>query len=168
VTELGLALYQLYPERYQEIPLDLIVGFLKLHDQSKLRESSSRALYSVYGQNQKFADLLTQSQMQETIQRLNEYDQEAARLFFQSTGISTDQARLLLEIEKIADLVDRGMDPVAHEDFEGGGKYKMKLGSEYIKDDFGSRAAARLEKSYDHITQKYSFIQFCSKAFQQR
>lgn len=165
VTELGLALYQLYLDRYHQVPYEYVHAFLKLHDQSKLREPNSKALYSFYGQNQNFVDSFTQKQMQKTIQKLNDYDHGIAQLFFQGVGVSPWQARLLLEIEKIADLVDRGMDPVAHEDFEGKGLYKMKLGSEYLTDDFSQKAAFELEKKYEVITGKYSFVQFCSKVF---
>jgi hypothetical protein len=106
----------------------LIQEFLKLHDQAKVDTDLSHSrpkpilddLYAIYGKK------LSPEEVQaarKIVQELNDIDATIALKFFQKRGLLDADgkpnaiAKKLLEIEKAADLADRGMSPVSPEEF---------------------------------------------------
>ncbi len=164
VHELGLVHYRRHLNRYSDLSQQTVENFLSLHDQSKQQESNARALYAFYGRNQKFMPDLLRESFVKVIKKINDYDVKVAEDFFSRNPMSGSQMERLLEIEKVADLVDRGMDPVAREDFEEGGRYSMKLGSEFLQYEFSKNAARHLESVYGEVTKGQSFVEQKSAA----
>ncbi|GIL17351.1 MAG: hypothetical protein BroJett040_11020 [Oligoflexia bacterium] len=158
VIILGMILFHAHPERYHELTKADVAQFLALHDKSKLLKTNAQSLYEFYGQNQKFMSQSQRDQFHAIVDQINKYDTRNAKLYFETRRLSSKQMNLLLEIEKIADIVDRGMDPVAHEDFESKGLYKMKLGSEFLETEFSRKAAQYLESIYQDSTKDFSFF----------
>lgn len=159
VRELGITHYKLHPDRYKDLPQKTVEKYLALHDRSKQEESNARALYAYYGRNQKFMPEQLRESFVKVINHINTYDSKVAEKFVSENPLTGSQIERLFEIEKIADLVDRGMDPVAREDFEEGGRYTMKLGSEFLLHEFSKGAARHLEKIYSVLTKGQSFVE---------
>ncbi len=159
VHALGVAHYNRHPDRYGDLSLATVEEFLSLHDQSKQQESNARALYAFYGRNQKFMPDILRESFVKVIKHINDYDVKVAEDFFSKNPMSGSKIERLIEIEKVADLVDRGMDPVAREDFEEGGRYSMKLGSEFLLHEFSKNAARHLESVYGEVTKGQSFVE---------
>lgn len=128
VKRLGMELRRARPEELGDVPETMIEEFLGLHDQAKINPglAPGRArpylleLYDVYGKKLNPDELKGTRRI---IDAINDIDQRVAMDFFKKNGLldSTGKpgpiARKLLEIEKAADLADRGMSPVATEEF---------------------------------------------------
>ena len=145
---------------------NLVKDLIHLHDQSKVNSSKlfqqkfyrpqpdSRTiperLFEVYGRQ----DLL--SQRNAVVRDLNAIDQRVAQVYFERKGLlgadgePNAKARSLLRFEKIVDLVDRGMDPVAREEF---GRPLLRA-SEYLTDATDRKLAAQLEAYYSLLTRR--------------
>lgn len=115
---------------YSDLPVELVRDFLDLHDQSKINRSQAfLAQHRLEGRRESLLQSLhrlrgtSNSEVSAVAQKLNDVDNEVAHAFFQKEKLLTPEGRLswkalmLLEIEKIADLVDRGLEPVTAQEF---------------------------------------------------
>ncbi|MBL6990783.1 MAG: hypothetical protein ISR65_13440 [Bacteriovoracaceae bacterium] len=182
VTRLGAALLKGDAAvKFWDIDQKILEEFLLLHDQSKINgsdaflnrhalqeesESITSKLYQNYGID--FA-AIPDDWKKETgtlVKHLNEIDLEVAADFFRKKGIlgqNEDIAKntlvqKYLQIEKIADLVDRGSSPVTQEEF---GRAMIPAHTFFIKvlKDFESAAHAQfLEDNYDKIVRGDEYL----------
>ncbi len=74
--------------------------------------------------------------------------------FADANGVLTPNGKNLLKIEKLADIVDRGMDPTSSEEF--GKKIVRASESKYLKSQNGKKMAAVLEGEYFKTTKGLS------------
>lgn len=148
-------------QEFPEISAELAENFLLLHDTSKTLKQTITSLYAFYGKNNLDADQL--ADLKKTITFLNSIDTAYADSFFDTYQLSSLEREQLLLIEKIADLVDRSMDPVAEEEF---GR-KMKLASEFIQDANQNTLAKLLESKYKDLIRDYSMkpLGSCQRIF---
>lgn len=147
VTALSLALYDAGFARYGTLRRDTLERYLWLHDQAKLSGKFFFRLYKHYGEN------LQNSQnkdLQNLIRDVNQFDSEINRVFIADTPTNVF---LLTEIVRIADLVDRGLDPVAAEEF---GR-SLKPASEFLKPIVEVELARFLESRYTQIVSGLEF-----------
>jgi hypothetical protein len=146
---LGLALYKSFYQKSNIVSEDLVRQFLELHDLSKTENAVKAGLFKQYGQD--LASL--PPQFGELTSYLNSIDTHISEQFFTLHKLSPTQISTLLRIEKIADLVDRAMDPVAQEDF---GR-KMKRASAWFQSGEMRLQSWFLEANYDKITLGLSY-----------
>ncbi len=163
VVNIGLAIQSFRP--ILDLPDEMLTAFLHLHDLSKLEPDIFRSLSLHYGRSLNDPNYSENSELQSLIQRLNSIDLNHARSFFARHGLldtnycPTVVAKELLRIEKIADLVDRALDPAAWEDF---GR-KLHPASHYLPNFQDQHLAQELEKRYPQITQGLSFQEIKAK-----
>ena len=116
VVALGLEYYRRNTKCNELLSPSLVKEFLRLHDLAKLDNDISVRLYSLFGKNQS-------PHMKDTVVELNRRDLEIRMTFFKEKNLVDAQGRLsaeatlLIEIERVADLTDRGMDPGAAQEF---------------------------------------------------
>lgn len=150
---LGKALYEEYPERYAELDADLLEQFLRVHDQAKREQNIMEGLFEFYAIPKEQMTEWQEQQMQRQIDELNGEDDLVVYQFFEthnlirSDGRPEHRAELYQEIATISDLVDRGLDPVAAEEFAR----RMKPASEFLEGKQRSLAVF-LEQNYWQIT----------------
>ena len=174
VTLLGMYLVNLYPSFEKETIKQLKVEtFLNLHDNSKLDVQNQTELYSFYGID--FNEKKKSQFFWDTIDKINEIDKELREGFFDKSNRILIEKRKFLSnknppynnyiknffymIEEIADLVDRGLDPVASEEF---GKTMIPLSTYSFSDEINKIAKAKiLEKNYDKIISGNRYIDLC-------
>jgi hypothetical protein len=165
VVRLGLALAQ---EHYPGLEAQALGSFLRLHDLSKTLKSEEKLqqygynhpklpverLFSFYGINHRSHEQL--HELREIILDINTVDEKVAQHYF-SSFLKGDEATMeaFFQIERVADLVDRSLDPVAAEEFG----HPMILASDYIQDFKLSQLSLWLEKKYLHLTKNLSFQQ---------
>ena len=163
VLKLGLALAK---TQFPRLRHQHLKDFLHLHDHSKTitakdllpkfdyshRELPVHRLFQFYGKTpqteqdwQKLVDIIND---------INNIDKQVCEQFFLmrptlSWGVQED----FYTIEKVADLVDRSLDPMAAEEFG----HPMLLASEYIEDPYMSQLSLWLESHYHQITKNLSF-----------
>lgn len=152
---LALHLFSAHPQDYDQLSLELVNSFMRLHDLSKSIPEVAQRLYKQYSR-----PLSTVSEREKTkfiswVNYLNERDRQIGVNFFTRHELNESQVQKLLELEKIADLVDRSFDPVAQEDF---GKL-MVPASEFIKDPQMAAKAKFLERQYHQITKGHSYLE---------
>lgn len=165
---------------YPHLDTDLVSRYLSVHDISKLMTSEERLrelgyvgdrnpserLFEFYGQQ----DLPPEKiyEREKVINLINNIDHEYVERFF--SGYEKDKGRLgedlkkeLLEIERIADLVDRGMNPVSAEEFSR----KMIKASDWVSTEKEREMAKYLELNYRNITFRswYPNIRRCGALF---
>lgn len=174
VTRLGLALLQKYQtERFEDVDSKILEEFLLLHDQSKLnfsenflarhqlqaQESVASQLYNNYGVDFSTIPDDWKKESGDLVKQLNRVDEEVATSFFRRKGLlGKDESmadntlvQKYLQLEKIADLVDRGGSPATTEEF---GRAMLPAHTFFVKvlKDFESAAyAAVLEHNYSEI-----------------
>lgn len=163
VVILGLALAK---NQFPGLNLRPLEAFLYLHDHSKTLNSRdelalhsythtltpSQRLFEFYGK-------IPESEMEhvkliEVVNDINTIDTRVcARFFEMNPGLSRGTQDDFYTIEKVADLVDRSLDPVAAEEFG----HPMILASEYVQDPYMSLLSIWLEKNYLQITKNLTF-----------
>lgn len=163
VVVLGLRLAK---TQYPGIDLSCLEKFLRLHDYSKTilhhhelskfrykhRQLPVERLFEFYGLTPK-SETETQKLMN-TINDINAIDRKTAEDFFKDhSQLTWATQEDFYTIEKVADLVDRSLDPMAAEEFG----YPMVLASEYIQDPFMAGHSLWLESRYLQITKNLSF-----------
>ncbi len=169
---LGMYLLNDYPNLKKMIIEMGIEDFLKLHDNAKQNKQTLVSLYSFYGENYRSLEMKSKDDFERfknLISNINKYDDKIRADFFykenfkdQKYSYNKEVIEFFEMIESIADLVDRGMDVVASEEFGE----KMKLYSEYIYPDSPEKIkriekAKFLEDSYFVIVTQYSFNDYC-------
>jgi hypothetical protein len=130
VTRLAVELWHRRPERYHAcFSLHELLAFIGKHDNAKLDESMKadgrptfvERLMPYYGKG--YGYLSASPLGLQTIAELNAADKAITTSHLVRHGFATEDGapnrcgRLLLEIERIADVVDRNANPVAFEEF---------------------------------------------------
>ena len=141
VKSLGLRVYELTESKLDK---KLVEAFLDLHDQGKFEDDaeSLHRLYNYYGHD--FFDEESKAEKDQAISDLSYKEQAIAGEFFKNNNVSDEDALELLSIEKIADFVDRGLSPVASEEF---GR-EMKPASQMLTKAKEREIALALELEY--------------------
>lgn len=163
VVKLGLALAK---NQFPGLSLRPLEAFLYLHDHSKTLNSRdelarhlythastpSQRLFEFYGKIPE--NDLEQVKLIEVVNDINNIDTRVSAQFFQfNPDLSKGTQDDFYTIEKVADLVDRSLDPVAAEEFG----HPMVLASEYVQDPYMSLLSMWLEKNYLQITKNLTF-----------
>lgn len=157
VQTLALQLYLTHPEQFPGLDVQLVSEFMQLHDLAKISKFNNRPpmLHSLFQQLQNDG-----ANMIPIIAELNARDFEVRyqwlleKKLLTPNGLPTSEAQLLLMLENICDLVDRGMNEVSAEEF---GR-KMRLASEILNDPKEMRLAKFLERNYQTFTQSLRFV----------
>ncbi len=165
VKRLGVEVYKISQEWMKKVSLDLLVEFLTLHDEAKVNSTDGfRKKYwkSEYGKRT-FAERLydaydkdwnTNAEYGRTRDQLNAADKKLRMEFFRERGLldkngePNEIAWILLEIERIADVVDRACDPVAKEEFHRQREYLL---SEFLAGPGSLRKAKAVFEKYRSI-----------------
>ena len=151
-------------EDFKDLNPELTDEFLHRHDRAKLdhspeflakhgiteEEHAIHGLAKIYGKN--IADMTgDEKTTAEAIRSLtNRIDNATADEFFKENGLFNPDgtrgtiAEKLIKVEHIADLVDRGMDPISAEEFNK----VMEPASKFLKDEIEQKLAAQLEERY--------------------
>lgn len=163
VVKLGLALAQAH---FPRLNTPLLEPFLTLHDHSKTLtapealaqfayghpEAPARRLFEFYGWNP--LDDSDTRRLLQTVNDINAIDDEVRLEFFkQHPEISWGTQDDFYTIERVADLVDRSLDPIAAEEFG----HPMVLASDFVQDPYIASLAMWLEKHYREFTKNLSF-----------
>jgi hypothetical protein len=163
VVTLGLALAK---AQYPGLNRQLLREFLWRHDHSKTIDSHSHLpqfqyshhklpaerLFDLYGKTPK--NEIDIQKLIDVINDINAIDRKVCSDYFiglpqLSSGTQED----FYTVEKVADLVDRSLDPMAAEEFG----HPMLLASEYIQDPYMVTLSLWLESHYHQITKDLSF-----------
>jgi hypothetical protein len=158
VVKLGMTLAAEY---YTELDLIAVERFLKLHDRSKILNSPAQLrifgyhhperpmqrLFEFFGQQERSA--LQSQQLQQVVNDINDLDLAISKRFFAASFFNASEMDRFYQIEKVADLVDRSLDPVAAEEFG----HPMILASEYIRDPNLAKLSLWLESRYFKVTE---------------
>ncbi|MBC7371440.1 MAG: hypothetical protein H7326_07745 [Bdellovibrionaceae bacterium] len=162
VVRLGLALAE---TKFPHIDRVALESFLKLHDFSKTLRSptnlkvfgyeNERAplerLFDFYGRTSKTAE--QNMQLYGVINDINSIDDQIAKIYLTPLSLDAQSLQSFYNIEKVADLVDRSLDPLAKEEFG----HHMILASEFIQDTHLANLSMWLEERYSQITRDLSF-----------
>lgn len=163
VIQLGMALAK---SQFPRLHPESLRDFLRLHDYSKTitipsqlskygyrhRELPVERLFQFYGKPPKNDH--EWEQLGNLVYDINNIDQTVCENFFsQHRELSWGDQEDFYAIEKVADLVDRSLDPIAAEEFG----HPMKLASEYVEDPYLARLSLLLESRYPQITKNLSF-----------
>lgn len=170
VSKLGLALAKIH---YSGLNLKTLESFLALHDHSKTLMDFQRLQKYDYKHSLFPAERLfrfygkTPTNNQETLQLIdvindiNAIDEDVCVEFFKMhPELPWGTQETFYTIEKVADLVDRSLDPIAAEEFG----HPMVLASEFVQDPYMAMLSMWLETHYHQITKDLSFSkQLCYK-----
>ena len=162
VVRLGLALAE---KHFPHIDRTALHSFLKLHDFSKTihtpnhlkafgydnQRAPLERLFEFYGKTTKTPE--QNLQLHGVIKDINAIDDQVAQIYLKPLQLDVHGLQCFLNIEKIADLVDRSLDPLAKEEFG----HHMVLASQYIQDEKLANLSMWLEVRYSQITQDLSF-----------
>lgn len=149
VKALGMELFKSHPELFEGLDRAQVEHVLDAHDQAKVRPSvkapDGRPFYQVL-YKEGFGKGLDRS----IVDSLNASDKEILERAEERLGVkgNPDLKAKVERIEKIADLVDRGMSPVSSEEF---GR-KMEKASRFLTSAEDRELAKFLEKRYSTIT----------------
>ncbi len=161
VVKLGLALAK---TQYPNLNQSFLQDFLYLHDYSKTITSHSNLpkfqythcklpverLFDFYGK----APKNEAPNLVDVITDINAIDKKVCIDYFEMLPqLSKRNQEDFYAIEKVADLVDRSLDPIAAEEFG----HRMLLASEYIQDPFMVTLSLWLESRYHQITKDLSY-----------
>lgn len=163
VVKLGITLAK---EQFPRLHTPTLEKFLWLHDHSKTIMSHKPLEEFKYTHSQLPVERLfyfygrvphNENELQKLIDVINDInaiDKKVCEDFFVknkhlSWGVQED----FYTVEKIADLVDRSLDPMAAEEFG----HPMLLASEFIEDPYMSKLSLWLESHYHKVTKNLSF-----------
>lgn len=154
VKRLAVLLYERFQNQFANVNPELVTEFIDLHDLSKVNDQYSlhnpisKRLAETFGKDQNLPEI--QETIGAAVLELNDIDQGLAREFFQSKGLLAEDGTYsetaieLLRIERIADLVDRGFDRIAHIEF---GR-QLSRASEFLVNETDQVMALYLEDIY--------------------
>ena len=166
VRKLGILVNHLLPFPLSD---ERVWRFLDLHDDAKLsdeplqlepvwpdRELQTRRpigfLYQFYNTDVALLPPAERARAHAIVHAINQRDYQMRRKFFLDDGLlhpdgsSTSISNDLLRIETIADLVHRGLDPVAAEEFH---RAQMQKASVFLGDPGDRHIASNVEKIYE-------------------
>lgn len=154
VKALGLELFRSHPQLFEGLSESQVERVLEAHDQAKVRATvkapNGRPFYQVL-YNEGFGKKLDRN----IVDALNANDKQIMEVAEEVNGIhkSAELQAKMERIEKIADLVDRGMSPVSAEEF---GR-SMDKASEFLKSPEDRALAIELEKKYLTVTKDLQY-----------
>lgn len=128
----------------------MVEEFLELHDSSKLSPQFFWSLLKYFGADIQKLSSQEKRKAQLLISEINERDGEVARMFFieknliDENGNPNATAQSLLKLERICDVVERGLSPFSAREL---GK-KIVKGSEFLSDPVEVEIAQWLEKKW--------------------
>lgn len=157
VHNLGQYLFHEFKSQFNHVNFDLVSEFLALHDQAKTSTNTDgiqqiELLYQFFGVNKSELPENEKFQILSTINHINYLDAQKALQFFneknliKSNGELSASAESLLLIEKISDMVDRGLCKTAATEFNR----KLTPASQILT-DAPSLYAKFLEDHYQQI-----------------
>ena len=176
VARLGSALYQAHRELFPGVSHEQVKDFLSVHDRTKVDDSAEfrrqfwteptgasfiEKLYSLYGKGYAFLADPANERSKQIIDHLNATDKRVATDYFRRQGMldaSGDpnaQAKILLRIERIADVVDRNSDPVAMEEFN---IQKQRPLGDFVRDPIDLALALELKSRYQSTVRGAEFL----------
>ncbi len=185
VQAIGNYLLEQHPNNFSFVDPKILRAFLGLHDQSKINQSLKfyhehhlpegsasilEQLYKVYSVKYEELPPDKQGTMEFLIGKLNQVDLEVRNAFFEkyallnSDGSLSDAAKQYVEIEKIADTVDRGEAPISAEEFHG----RMIKASTFLQDPADQKYAKELEAKYLEITKDLDFASAKARHYRHR
>lgn len=144
VKVLGVELFKSHPNLFYGLTLEQVQGVLSAHDEAKVT-TFYRVLYENYG------GPVDKS----IVDALNAKDKEFMDAALKRFGIDNDPELLtkMNRIEKIADMVDRGMSEVTPEEF---GR-PMKRASEFMGGILDRQLAIELENKYQSVVSGFNY-----------
>lgn len=159
VLVLGLALRERF---YPHIDVKELKTYLKYHDIAKTDlvngnlKTSIDELYKYYGTR---LPTDQESKLQHLVDSINLIDRKIALMFLENFRSSEQNREIFKRIERVSDLVDRGLDPVASEEF---GKPLLKA-SELLAymDEIELDQVKWLEKNYQELTEQFQYKKEC-------
>lgn len=144
VMRIGMHLAQTH---FPEVSLAEVRNFLELHDNSKMDEANAERLFRFYGKRPQNAE--EERLLKAIVEHIDQVDDRIREEYLNARPLDPDTKEKLFIIEKVADLVDRGLDPVASEEFG----HRLKVASEYMKARELAVLAAAMEADYYKIVQ---------------
>jgi len=132
---------------------ELVSEFFELHDQSKLEPRYFWDLLGYFGIDINLLNKIQKSKALSLIQEVNKRDALHAQMFFVSNrmvdreGQPNETAKELLRLEKICDVVERGLSQFPKVEF---GR-KLSRGSQFLSDPADIELALWLENNYGQI-----------------
>ncbi len=172
VVELAVELFKQYPKQFNGLNEAMIRRVLKDHDNAKID-----AKYT-YKNGKPFYEMLYQSYGKkppiDVIEQLNKIDSSIMEDALKKEGLTfikgeAKEERIrkmrmrqkLSKLEKLADFVDRAMNPVSSEEF---GR-KMCLESSVAKTEIAKKMALFLENNYKTITNELNYYKMSGKEY---
>jgi hypothetical protein len=162
VRVLGLYLFHRHPEVLRGVDANLLSEFLSLHDQAKFEPGVLKEMYKYFGRDVDDANPMLRRQMTQLFGRVNQRDEEIRNAFFRKHGMLNEDGTLtptahkFRRVEVIADIVDRGENPVSTQEFHK----KMRKASHMLLErghEQNAEFARELENKYSKLTRDYSF-----------
>ncbi|WP_412470243.1 MULTISPECIES: hypothetical protein [unclassified Halobacteriovorax] len=148
VVEMGMRLLKEFPDEFKGLDENILKSVLSVHDNAKVRTTSrynGRPFYEVL-YNEGYGKKLDRK----IVDALNNQDEKFVKEVFDQFNLNDSTREKILRIEKIADFVDRGMSPVATEEF--GRKTTLASQSDFfLKDKMDRNLAKYLEDNYQDI-----------------
>lgn len=167
LRKLGQALLAAFPKEYEAVDPKLLDEFLSLHDDAKLRKENIETLFRYFGKNKNSLTKKENKEFNRVISALNQSDKKLTRSYLFRRGLINEYghvsevARKLLAIEKMVDGVDRGMDPMAREEFS---KNMRKHSKRIKRSNPHLRPQAKfLEDHYEKVTRGSTYPSFLSR-----
>lgn len=169
VENIGIYMYKKHPEHFTHIDDDLARRFLQKHDQGKVnyklwyqerKKPIIKKIYKFYNVPKEAISKAEFKKLKESVDSLNDMDTRVAHKFFKDNnlikpnGELSESANELLELEHLADLVDRGKNIVSPEEFA---KKAMIPASNWFKKPHEVTIAMDAEKHYTAIIKGLDF-----------
>ncbi len=165
VQQLGLELKRLYPSEFRDVDSKTISDFLQLHDKAKLEPQTLKELFSFFGRPLESMSTEEKVTFNALKNKLNNHDSKIGIDFLKRKGLIssfgkiTVVGRKLLLIQKITDVVDRGLDPISAIEF---GK-TLATGSGFIHSPKAKMMAQALETRYTAVVRGLQFGKISTK-----
>lgn len=182
VVRLALHLLKSKPDHFPGVSESLALELLTLHDAAKLDHSPSfrqrfwgetvksdqsfmQRLFHIYGKGYEY--VAENREARATIDQLNATDRQVSQEFFRSKGLLTPDgsptpvAQALLRLERIADVVDRNLDPVALEEF---GLTERRLISDFLKNPEDLELSRPIAEGYAELVRGARFVDAARKS----
>ncbi|EPZ49517.1 hypothetical protein M902_0773 [Bacteriovorax sp. BAL6_X] len=154
VVEMGMRLLNDYPDEFKDVDPQILRSVLSVHDNAKIKTSSrynGRPFYEVL-----YEEGYGKKLDRKIVDALNAQDEEFVEKVFDRYNLDKSSREQILRIEKIADFVDRGMSPVAPEEF--GRKTTLASQSDFfLKDKVDRDLAKHLEDNYNEINKNLGY-----------
>lgn len=149
VVLIGIEMKRVFHHHFENLEDEVVRNFLLLHDYSKIKmidgnyENARLLFENIFGKDVKSLSEIDREKASTIIDRINRDDRKIAIDFFEKHHLSNAQIKQLLQLENLADLIDRGMSPFSQ--FEFG--RKLKPASMILKCEIEKSIAHYFEKS---------------------